>query len=102
MSCRAVFPGAPVYLCTFHVLQAWLKQLRVKVCSKQRFLEAFQMLRRVMLLEASGSEADRMAAVDREVKAFKEAFATEPAVLEYFRSTWEKKKGPLSCLPDSL
>lgn len=93
VSYRAVFPGAPVYLCTFHVLQAWLKQLRVKIRAKQHFKEAFQMLRGVMYLKASGTEAERMAAVDRSLEDVKAAFSEEKELLEYFHSTWEKKKG---------
>jgi hypothetical protein len=45
----------PVFLCTFHVLKAWLEQLRHKVKDKARYTEAFQALQGIMYHVAAGS-----------------------------------------------
>jgi hypothetical protein len=92
-SCRSVFPEASVFLCTFHVFQAWLKQLRVKMRNKARIKEAFQVLHAVACLHSRGSWEERVAEIDSAIGAFKAEFADEPEVLKYFETTWEGKRG---------
>jgi hypothetical protein len=83
----------PVFLCTFHVLKAWLEQLRHKVKDKARYTEAFQALRGIMYQVAAGSFEERMAVIDGAIALFKKQFEDEKALLAYLTSTWEHKRG---------
>jgi hypothetical protein len=60
--CRAVF-GIPVFLCVFHVLEAWLVQLRQKLDEKKCFEEAFQKLHAIMYEDLEGTREEMILAV---------------------------------------
>jgi hypothetical protein len=89
---RSVF-DVPVFLCVFHVLQAWLLQVRNKLRDKGRFKEAFDALYNILYLRATGTFLERSAAVDQSIADFKQAFATEMSLVQYFEVHWQKKKG---------
>lgn len=94
-ACRRVF-DIPVYLCTFHVCQAWLLKVRIKLKEKSRFEQAFGMLYNLIYLHASGTQEEMMIAVDSAINAFKAEFSGEQQLIAYFAGHWEKKKG-VSC-----
>lgn len=82
----------------FHVLKAWLEQLRKKMRNKSRFHEAFKMLHNVVYFQAFGSAEFKAAAVVAEFNKFKQTFAdTEPGMIQYLEIIWEKKIGKLPC-----
>jgi hypothetical protein len=71
---RVTFEGVPVFLCTFHVLQAWLRNIRCKLHNKAKAKEAFDALYSIMYLKAVGTSEHRAAAVQEGMCAFEEAF----------------------------
>jgi hypothetical protein len=80
----------PVFLCTFHVLQAWLKNIRCKL-HKVKAKEAFDALYSIMYLKVVGTSEHRAAAVQEAMRAFREAFVSEGVLIEYFDKTWTAK-----------
>jgi hypothetical protein len=88
---RVSFEGVPVFLCTFHVLQAWLKNIRCKLSNKARAKEVFDALYSILYLKAVGTSEDRGAAVQQAMCAFRAAFASESALITYFDNTWTAK-----------
>jgi hypothetical protein len=56
---RVSFEGVPVFLCTFHVLQAWLKNIRCKRSNKARAKEVFETLYFILHLKAVRTSEDR-------------------------------------------
>jgi hypothetical protein len=89
---RIVF-DVPVFLCVFHVLQAWLLQIRNKLRDKGRLKEAFDALYNILYLRAIGTFLERCAAVDQAIADFKQVFATEMSLVQYFEVHWQKKNG---------
>lgn len=101
--------GCPVLLCTWHATKAWLEQLRNKLRDKSRFREAFDTLHNIMLLKATGTREQRLAALDASITNFEEAFKKEDGkegVLAWFRREWKPKlraqaaycrKTPIAC-----
>jgi hypothetical protein len=87
---RVSFEGVPVFLCTFHVLQAWLKNIRCKLSNKARAKEAFNAVYSILYLRAVGTSEDRAAAVEQAMCAFRAAFASG-ALTAYFDNTWTAK-----------
>jgi hypothetical protein len=85
--------GIPVYLCTFHVCQAWLLKVRIKLKDKSRFEQAFGMLHSLAYLRTSGTPYEMLQDVDDAIKNFKTTFSDEKPLLAYFEGHWEKKKG---------
>jgi hypothetical protein len=77
----------------WHATKAWLEQLSQKMVDKSRVSEAFNSLYNIMYLQTSGSTAERLIAVDEKIAQFKAAFAGEDSMMDWFVSTWEKKKG---------
>jgi hypothetical protein len=59
------FPGVPVYLCVFHVLQAWLLKVREKLKKKSLFKKAFGCLHALVYLRTNGCYEERMQAVQQ-------------------------------------
>jgi hypothetical protein len=90
--CRCVF-DIPVFLCLFHVLQAWLLKVRIKLRNKSRFEEAFNMLYSLVYIHAPGTHEDSVLLLEARIVAFKAAFVDEQPLLTYFETHWEKKKG---------
>jgi hypothetical protein len=86
-----MFEGVPVFLCTFHVLQAWLKNIRCKLSNKARAKEVFDALYSILYLKAVGTSEDRGAAVQQAMCDFRAAFASESALITYFDNTWTAK-----------
>jgi hypothetical protein len=93
--CRSIF-GIPVFLCTFHVFQAWIVEVRKRLSlkGKARYKEAMTRLRGLVYLDAEGTAEQRLAQVDTKIAEFKAAFAEEPSLLRYFK-WWEVKRGAL-------
>lgn len=90
--CRQAL-DVPVLLCLWHATKAWLEQIRNKLVNKQRCKEAFDTLHDIMYLKATGTLAQRCAAVDAAIEQFKETFSDEPEVIDWFELAWEKKRG---------
>jgi hypothetical protein len=88
--------GIPVFLCTFHVCQAWLLKVRIKLKDKSRFEQAFGMLHSLAYLHSSGTLDEMMQVVDNAIGEFETKFSDEKELLAYFEAHWEKKKG-VSC-----
>jgi hypothetical protein len=101
-ACRRVFgEECKVFLCLFHVLKAWLENLRKKLSDKSRFREAFEMLRGIVYWQRPGApEEEKAASIDHLINEFRRTFDTETSLLDYFDSYWEQKKGEtlLLCL----
>jgi hypothetical protein len=93
--CRSV-SGIPVFLCTFHVCQAWLLKVRIKLKIKSRFEQAFGMLHSIAYLRFSGTPDEMLRGVDDAIEDFKATFSDEKPLLAHFEGHWEKKKG-VSC-----
>jgi hypothetical protein len=91
--CRSIF-GIPVFLCTFHVFQAWIVEVRKRLSlkGKARCKEALTSLKGLVYLGAEGTAEQRLAQVDTKIAEFKVAFAEEPSLLRYFK-WWEVKRG---------
>jgi hypothetical protein len=75
------------------VLKAWLEKVRLKLDDKSRFKEAFSMLRDILHNKATGDYDAKLLTIDHAIEEFKSAFALETALVKYFETTWEKKKG---------
>jgi hypothetical protein len=85
--------AVPVFLCTWHATKCWLEQLHNKLVDKSRVTETFNAIHDIMLLKVAGTPEEKLAAVDAAIKAFKEAFSDEGAVLQWFEREWEVKSG---------
>lgn len=57
--CRTVFPEMPILLCLFHVLKAWMEQLRSKVRSKDKFSKVLKALYALVLFCATETAEQR-------------------------------------------
>jgi hypothetical protein len=77
----------------FHVLKAWLVQLRQKLNEKKRFEEAFQKLHAIMYEDLEGTREEMILAVRAKLAKYKEAFASEQRIIQYINRTWEPKLG---------
>jgi hypothetical protein len=93
--CRRVYgEECKVFLCLFHVLKAWLENLRKKLSDKSRFREAFDMLRGIVYWQRQGAtEEEKAASINHLIDEFRKTFDTEMSLLNYFGSYWEQKKG---------
>jgi hypothetical protein len=93
--CRRVFnQECKVFLCHFHVLKAWLENLRRRLSDKSRFTEAFDMLRAIVYWKQPGaSQEEKAASISVLINEFRSKFANESGLLNYFFSFWEQKKG---------
>lgn len=100
--CRTVFPGLPVYLCTWHVTKAWVKQIRSKVKTGAQFQRAFTGLHKIMTMPAAGDRAATLRALNEKLDAYEAEFAEHPALLEYVRGYWRPKLGACAYLQGSL
>lgn len=100
LSCRAVWPGIDVFLCIWHVVAAWAKQLRQKFGPGKgaRFQLAFDALHAMMKLSALSTPAETRAALQAMASEFATTFQAEPAVVAYFQKHWLPKLGALECL----
>jgi hypothetical protein len=92
---RIVFgDNTKVFLCLFHVLKAWLENLRRKMINKSRFREAFETLKSIVYWRKPGaSDEEKRSEIDRLIDEFRETFKAEGSLLHYFNSFWEPKKG---------
>jgi hypothetical protein len=89
----------PVFLCLFHVLQAWLlKALR----KKARFEKAFNMLYSLVYIHAPGTHEDPMLLLEARIAAFKVACVEEHPLLTYSETHWDRKKAVQSHLNSVL
>jgi hypothetical protein len=88
-----VFDIPPVFLCAFHVLQAWLLKVRSKLRNNLVFEEAFNMLHSLVYIRAPGTHEDSVLLLDARIVAFKAACVDEQPLLKYFETHWGKKKG---------
>jgi hypothetical protein len=83
-----------VFLCLYHVMKAWLENIRRKLSAKSRVTEALEMLKKIVYWRKPGaSEDERRSGIDRLVDEFKETFRAEGKLLQYFDSYWVPKKG---------
>jgi hypothetical protein len=76
--CRSMF-GVPVFLCIFHVFQAWIAEVRKRLSLKGKATnkEAMNNLRGIVYLDAEGTSEQCLAQVDTKIAEFKVAFAEE-------------------------
>jgi hypothetical protein len=88
--CREVFQDVPVFLCAFHVIQAWIKHINSKLRNKSRKEEAFDSLHDILYLRAVGSEQDHAEAIQAAIMKF-EAFQAESPLVAYFSRTLDAK-----------
>jgi hypothetical protein len=88
-TCREVFDGVPVILCSWHVKRAWLKALNEKVRDAELRLEIFKKLEAIMLHDpATGSLEDVATDVEGMIEAFFQEYQEQTAFTGYFRKTW--------------
>jgi hypothetical protein len=83
-----------VFLCLYHVMKAWLENLRRRLSQKSRFTEAFEMMKKMVYWQQQGaSTEEQRSGIDRLVTEFREVFVAERSLLQYFDSYWEPKIG---------
>jgi hypothetical protein len=90
-----VFPGLPIFLCTWHVTKAWAKQIRSKLAhpTGDLFYRAFKGLHNVMLMPAAETPLRTKVALDAMLDAYEAEFADNPALVKYVRDYWRPKLG---------
>ena len=94
--CRQVFGSdLPVFLCTWHVTRAWLKQLRAKLKSKSRFQETFNALHKLMYMKGGESQEKTQELIQEAIHSFKARFQDAPAVVTYFERKYQTNTGAL-------
>lgn len=93
--CRAVWPGIDVFLCIWHVLAAWSKQLRQKLGPGKgaRFQQAFDAMYAMMMMRALPTPEATLAALSAMADTFADTFKDDPAIVTYFQSHWLPKLG---------
>lgn len=99
--CRAVFAAATIYLCVWHVINAWLKQLRSKLRDKALFQTYFRRMHKGIMYKKVDSSLPRdqvLLIVRAELEAFLQecTAAGELNVRDYVVRTWAAKLGVLS------
>lgn len=89
--------GVPVFLCAWHVKQAWIKNLKEKVKSRETrgaVLDALDKLMRLNVeVPSNFSDTQLKALAEEHLQAFYKKFAAEKAFIEYFKRTWAPKIG---------
>ncbi len=90
-------PGVPIFLCAWHVKQAWIKNLKEKVKdrdTRSAMLAALDELMRFNVdVPSNYSDAQLRTLAEQHLQAFYMKFASEKAFLEYFKRTWAPKIG---------
>jgi hypothetical protein len=91
---RAFCQECKEFLCLFHVLKAWLENLRRRLTDKSRFREAFDTLSKIVYWKRPGaSQEEKAATINFLISEFRRTFAAESGLLHYFASFWDQKKG---------
>jgi hypothetical protein len=60
---REAIKGVPLFLCTFHVLQDWVKNIRCKLHNKNKYRKTFDAMYSILFLKVVGMSRDCAAAV---------------------------------------
>lgn len=81
----------PIFLCLFHVFEAWLDQVRKKLFNKGLFTKVMQVLKTMVYSRPLNGESPSDMS-ERLIGQFKEMYADEERI-EYFERHWEGKKG---------
>ena len=102
--CRRTMPGVPIFLCAWHVKQAWLKNLKQKVQDnkdREAIRDALDKLMRLNVDVPRDYFDEQLNDLAQEhLQAFYRRFAGQAAFIEYFRKEWAPKIGKrLSALP---
>lgn len=91
--------GVPIFLCAWHVKQAWIRNLREKVRDKTTRGAILTALDKIMRFNvdvpSSYSDAQLKALAEEQLQAFYTNFAADKAFIDYFRKTWASKIGTL-------
>lgn len=85
-----MWPGVPVYLCTWHVKRAWLKHLVRHVKDKAARLQMFDELGRILHSAATEPGADADAEVVAALDKFYKTFKRYKGFIAYFKKTWKE------------
>lgn len=90
-------PGVPIFLCAWHVKQAWLKNLKQKVqdnVDRDAIWDALDKLMRLNVNVPRDYTVEMLDALAQEhLQAFYGKFAGQAAFIEYFKKEWAPKIG---------
>lgn len=98
MACRCALPNAVVLLCVWHVINAWLKQLRCKLRNKALYQHFFKLMHSGIMYMKANKNASREQ-VQRAVQAAVDKFVQEcmakgeGPLLEYYEKEWGHRLG---------
>ena len=98
-TCRELWPTVPRWLCTWHVKQAWIKNLNSKVRSPDspEILTDMCAIMHGVNIDQMESAEQVATVVDGMLSAFMSKWGHYTAFAEYFRKEWLGRPGRCEC-----
>ena len=94
-------PDVPVFLCGWHVKQAWVKQLVQKVTNEETRKSMGAALDKLMRLNVADpdnyTDEQLQHMIDAALEQFYKDFAGEAAFIKYFKDHWDPKASECMC-----